>query len=353
MTRFRTALNFLLTAVAAGVCLNCNGSSSASVAPAPAAVSALVKTEALQQRSLTDSLTAFGDVTTGQVVAISFPRAGQVSSLLVVPGQRVKPGAPLVTLTSDPNAKVAYAQAVSAADFARGELQRNEELLTLQLATQSQVDASRKILQDAEASLAAQRQLGGDVGTATVPAPFDGVVTAVAIAQGDRIQPGATILQLGHTDVLRVQLGIEPADFHLVRAGMAVTLSPVDDGTKSVSASIAENQGLVDPKTQLVDTLVEVPAARASFLVPGMHVRAAITVGQHLSWAVPRAAVLTDANGAYVFQVSGDKAHRVNVTSGSESQGLVAISGGIDPHQPVVVVGNYELQEGMQVRLGQ
>ena len=62
--------------------------------------------------------------------------------------------------------------------------------------------------------------------------------------------------------------------------------------------------------------------------------------------------VLTDANGAYVFQVSGGKAHRVNVTSGEESQGMVAISGGTDPHLPVVVLGNYELQEGMQVRQG-
>jgi RND family efflux transporter MFP subunit len=301
---------------------------------------------------MTDSLTAFGDVTTGQVVAISLPRAGQVSSLLVVPGQRVKPGAPLVTLTSDPNVKVAYTQAVSAADFARGELQRNEQLLALQLATQSQVDASRKLLQDAEANLAAQRELGGDIGTATVPAPFDGVVMAVAIAQGDRIQPGTAILQLGHVDVLRVQLGIEPVDFPLVRAGMPVTLSPVDDGTKSVSASIAENQGLVDPKTQLVDTLVEVPAARASFLVPGMHLRAVIKVGKHLSWAVPRNAVLTDTNGAYIFQVLGGKAHRVSVTAGPSGP-LLAISGNVDPHLPVVVVGNYELQDGMQVRQGQ
>jgi membrane fusion protein (multidrug efflux system) len=356
MTRARTLVTFLLTAAAAGgACfgwLGCHGAPSVPAAPAPGAASALVKTEPLQQRSLTDSLTAFGEVTTGQVVAISFPRAGQVSRLLAVPGQRVKPGTPLATLASDPNAKLAYTQAVTAVDFARGELRRNEELFALQLATQSQVDGSRKALQDAEANLAAQRQLGGDVGLATVAAPFDGVVTAVAVAQGDRIQPGAAILQLGHTDVLRVRLGIEPADFRLVRVGMPVTFSPVDDRTKSVSAAIAENQGLVDPKTQLVDALAEVPAAGASFLVPGMHVRAVIKVGQHLSWAVPRAAVLTDANGAYVFQVAGGKAHRVNVTAGDESQGLVAISGGIDPHLPVVVLGNYELQEGMQVRQG-
>jgi RND family efflux transporter MFP subunit len=313
-------------------------------------VSALVKTQALQQRSLTDSITAFGDVMTGQVVAVGFPRAGQVSRLLVVPNQPVKTGTPLATLTSDPTAKLAYAQAGSAVNFARGELGRVEELFKLQLATTSQVDNSRRALQDADANLAAQQQLGGDVGTATVAAPFNGVVVLVNVAQGDRIQPGAAILQLGPTDVLRVELGIEPDDAHLVRRGMPVTLSPVSDFTKTVSVSIAENQGSVNPKTQLVDAVAMVPAARAPFLVPGMHVRAIVTVGQHLSWAVPRAAVLTDAKGAYVFQVAGGKARRVNVTPAGEMQGLVAISGGMDPQLPVVEVGNYELQDGMVVR---
>ena len=353
MTRARTVTTVVLTAVVGGgAWLGLRGAPSTPAAQAAGAVTALVKTGPVQQRSLTDSLTAFGEVKTGQVEAISFPRAGQVSRLLVVVGQRVKPGTPLATLTSDPNAKLAYTQAASAVDFARGEVGRIEELFALQLATQSQADATRKALQDAEANLETQRQLGGDVGAATVAAPFDGVVTAVNVAQGDRIQPGAAILQLGHTDVLRVMLGIEPADFHLVRAGMPVTLSPVDDLTKSISTSIAESQGLVNPNTQLVDALTEVPASAATFLVPGMHGRAVISVGQHLGWAVPRAAVLTDANGAYIFQISSGKAHRVNVTSGAESQGMVAISGGIDPHLPVVVLGNYELQEGMAVREG-
>ncbi|HEY0420031.1 MAG TPA: efflux RND transporter periplasmic adaptor subunit, partial [Acetobacteraceae bacterium] len=344
MTRKRVlVMASVAVAAAAGAWLAFRKPPAAAPAPSAAAVSALVKTQPLQQRSLTDSLTAFGEVTTGQVVAVSFPRAGQVSRLLVVPGQRVKPGMPLATLASDPNAQLAYTQAVSAVDFARGELRRNEELFALQLATQSQVDGSRRTLHDAEANLGAQHQLGGNVGRATVTAPFPGVVTAVAVAQGDRIQPGAVILQLGHTDVLRVRLGIEPDDSRLVRVGMPATLSPVDDPTHSVPTSIAENQGLVDPKTQLVDALVEVPAGGASFLVPGMHVRAAIDVGRHLSWVVPRAAVLTDAKGAYIFQVAAGKAHRVDLTSGQESQGVIAISGAIDPRLPVVVLGNYEL----------
>jgi multidrug efflux pump subunit AcrA (membrane-fusion protein) len=133
---------------------------------------------------------------------------------------------------------------------------------------------------------------------------------------------------------------------------MPVTLALLDDSTKSVSASITERQGLVDPKTQLIDAVAVVPASGAMFLVPGMHVRATLAVGQHRSWAVPRAAVLTDASGAYVFQVARGTARRVAVTPGTESGGLVAVGGNLDPALPIVVLGNYELQDGMSVREG-
>jgi RND family efflux transporter MFP subunit len=353
MTRRRAVVTIVsLVAVASGWLLFHRSPAASSAGSAPAAVTALVQTQPIQQQMMAATVSALGDVNTGRVVAVSFPRAGQVSQLLVLVGQRVRPGAPLATLTTDPSAKLAYAQAVSATSFARGEVRRNEELLALQLATRSQVDGAGKLLQDAEHNLAAQREFGGNLGVATVVAPFDGLVTAVTAAQGDRLQPGAPILQLGHADVLRVRLGIEPEDVHLVRVGLPVTLAPVADFTQLVTTRIAESQGLVDPQTRLVDAIAEVPATAAPFLVPGMRVRATIAVGQQLSWAAPRAAVLSDTSGTYLFQVAGGTAHRVGVTSGAESQGLIAVTGPIDPKLPIVVLGNHELQDGMKVREG-
>jgi RND family efflux transporter MFP subunit len=315
-------------------------------------VTALVKTQPITQQQMAQTVTALGEVATGNAVAVTFPRAGQVSRLLVVIGQRVHPGVRVATLVTDPSAKLAYEQGVSAAAFARGEVRRNEELLALQLATQSQVDAARKVFQDAEHNLAAQRALGDHLAVATVVAPFDGVVTAVAAAQGDRLPPGAPIVQLSPTGLLRVRLGIEPSEMHQVRVGMPATLALVDDSARTVTTTVAETQGLVNPLTRLIDAVAVVPGRTAPFLVPGTRVRATIGVGQQLSWAAPRAAVLSDTSGTYLFQVTGGKAHRVDVTAGAESQGLVAVSGPIDPRLPIVVLGNHELQDGMQVREG-
>jgi RND family efflux transporter MFP subunit len=315
-------------------------------------VSALVRTEPLRRQELPRRLDALGEVATGTVEGVNFPTAGQVAKLLVTLGQPVRRGAPLVVLGADPAAQLAYAQAGSAVDFARAELRRNEELYALQLATAAQVDAARRALRDAEATLAAQRKLGGEAAQATVRAPFDGVITAIAVAQGDRVQPGAQILQLGRAEALRVLLGIEPDERALVRVGMAVTIATLQGSQQSARGTVAMVQDIVDPKSRLVSVVVDVPrTAGAGFLIPGMHVRAAIELGKLNAWVVPRDAVLGDAGGAYLYQVADGKARRVAVRQVLQAGLVVAVeSSALDAAQPVVVLGNYALHDGMRVR---
>jgi hypothetical protein len=54
-----------------------------------------------------------------------------------------------------------------------------------------------------------------------------------------------------------------------------------------------------------------------------------------------------------VFQIKEGRARRVNVSTGIESQGLVMVSGPLDPADRVVVLGNYELNDGTKVREAQ
>lgn len=321
-------------------------------APAPEVVSVLVKTAPLQRQALDSKITTFGDVLTGKVVTISFPRAGQITRLPLQIGQRLHAGAVLATLSSDPNVQLAFSQASNAVRLARADVQHSTQLFALQLATQSQVDIARKSLQDAEATLTAQKVLGGDVGVASLTAPFDGVVVALSAAQGDRVAAGAALLQFAHIDSLRVQLGIEPSQSRMVKVGMAVALSPLQNPAHIVSGKITEIQDLVDPKTQLVSATVVLPASAANFLVPGMHAQGVIGIDRRQGWAVPRQAVLNDDVGSYLFQVAQGKAHRVEVTKLSEEKETVGVDGKIDESLPVVVLGNYELQDGMAVRMG-
>ncbi|MDB6000527.1 MAG: Cobalt/zinc/cadmium efflux transporter [Rhizobacter sp.] len=327
--------------------------SGATNASAPAAPVAQIRSELAKQRLLTESLVGIGEVAPGQGFAMSFTRSGQVTALATIAGNRVSKGTVLAALTPDPASLQAYEQANSTLALAQQELDRLRQLLDLQLATRSQVDVAQKAVTDARQALKAMEQQDGGRRTSTLTAPFDGVVVAVPASLGDRVQAGAPILQLARTDSLRVQIGIEPADSPRIRAGMTAFVSPVaapDSDATAIPAKVSEVQDVVDPKTQWVNAVVVLPRAAAGQLVPGMKVRAHIAVSSRSAVSVPRNAVLTDERGSYLFQVIGDKAHRVAVTPSIEASGFVAIQGLEQLAYPVVVVGNYELQDGMAVK---
>lgn len=327
-----------------------------SSADAPAAAAApvvTVRTQALKVQSVAETLDAVGDVNAGQASGLSFPRAGQVTSLSVVVGDRFSKGAVLATLVPDPAVRQAWQAAVDAVGQARREADRQKQLLASHLATQSQADAADKALLDARGALEALREQGGGQGTSQLVAPFDGVVTTVSVVQGDRVQAGAPILQVGRADVLRVLIGIEPSDRARVRAGTHVILWPVVGPSveaKPFELVVSEVQNAVDPKTQLVDVIALLPRTALAPLAPGMKVRAQLQVGAISAVAVPRNAVLTDEKGDYVFQVASGKARRVAVTRKLDNGTLVAIDGVRDMGLPVVTEGNYELQDGMAVK---
>ena len=327
----------------------------AAAAPAAAAEPVVqVSTETARERVLADTITAYGEVSPGQLAGLSFARAGQVTRLTVLPGDHVAQGASLATLALDPAALESYQQARNALAVARREADRLHQLLDLQLATQSQVDAADKAALDAAGAVHALDAQGGGATTSTIAAPFDGVVASVAVAQGDRVAAGAAILQLAHADTLRVQIGIEPARSRQVRVGTVARLLPIytsADHPAPIEAKVASVQDVVDPKTQLVSAIVNLPRGVGAALVPGMKVRAGLQVGEHRGIAVPRNAVLTDSRGDYVYQVQGDKARRTAVTKQLEAGGYVAVAGLTDLALPVVTMGNYELQDGMTVKV--
>jgi len=323
-------------------------------------VVASVHTVKAVRATLPLTVSAYGDVAPGQTVSISFPRAGQLAAMTLLPGQRVAKGDLLARMTNDPLADSADQQARSALSLAEAEVQRTQALFALQLATTSQVDMARKGLEDARGNAAAQLKLGGAAGSQTATAPFDGVVLSVSSAQGDRVAAGAPLLQFGRIDRMRVVLGIEPAERQRVRVGATVALTVELSRTPSAGTSteplttsgrIASVQNLVDPKTQLVNAVVELTDSASSILVPGMHVDARIATGTQTGWLVPRQSVLTDDQGSYLFEVRNAVARRVEGTRVNEQGDQVGVQGALTESMPVVSLGNYELTDGMKVKV--
>ncbi len=313
--------------------------------------SVAVVLQPIEKKMLTETVEAYGTISSDSsgVININVPRQAIIGSIDVLPGQSVKKGQLLIELGSDPEASVVYTQASTALNTARSEFTRTKQLVDEQLATDSQLAAAQKALSDAEAIYKAQQQMGGGLSSQKITAPFDGTITTLSIARGDRVAPGTAMLQISASHALRAELGIEPKECSRIKPGMKVIAAPVFDKDAKVEGSITQVQSMINPTSQLVMAFASV-SNDEGVLIQGGAVRATIIIDTKEAYAVPREAVLLDDKGEYIFQVKDGKAQRANVKDGLEFEGYVGIEGDFDPNLPVVASGNYELQDGVAVR---
>ena len=316
------------------------------------ASSVLVKTATVASQEVTETLTAFGVLVPDpdQVLSLSLPHAGLINRVWVRLGQRVKSGDQLLEVITAPDARMQYLQAQSAVDFARRELERQKRLLGEQLATKARVDAAKKNLQDAMATLKALHQRGQGVEKETLRAPMDGIITRLDVSQGQRVQADATAMLIAAEQRLIARLGLEPEDLANVQAGTPVTITSVFIPDVAITTRVREVHAMIDPATHLVEVLAPIPQAEIGHLILGSRILGRIQLATRRALVVPRSAILGDSGHAYVYIVDAGKARRVAVKPGVDEGDLIEVSGALKAGDAVVVSGNYELHDGMAVR---
>jgi membrane fusion protein, multidrug efflux system len=310
--------------------------------------SVLVWTQTPARGSIPDTVTAYGTAVAAinGGTTLSVQSDGRVLQLFATPGEAVRAGQRLLDFEISAAARSTYDQAVTALSLAREEKIRTERLLARQLATRDLLARAGKAVTDAQAALSAlEREYGGKP-RQTLVAPFDGVVSAVPVAQGARVQPGVGLMTLTRTDGLVVTVGVEPAQWHRLQLGQLAQLEPLGSSGPPLGGKLVRIDHMLNPTTRLVDADVAVSGA----LLQGEAFRARIELGRIDGWLAPPDAVLSDAQGTYIFQVAGGKAVRVGVKLLGSDGTTSVVDGPVDPRRPLVTQGNYQLSDGMAVR---
>ena len=316
----------------------------------PLAPSVLVTTQGVVRGSLPDTVDGYGATGAGLngSQTLSVAQAGQVMRLSATTGLAVRAGQPLVTFAVAPAARSSYQQALDALAAAQKQHDTTAQLVGQQLATRDQLVQAERAVTDAQAALSALRADGAGQAVQTLTAPFNGLVTAIGAAQGDRTPPGAALVTVARTDGLVVTVGIDPAEQARLRVGQAATLERLAGGPP-VQGRVLRVGAALNAKTRLVDADIGFPPGA---LLPGEAMRASIAVGQVGGWIVPHRAVATANGPARVFQVVGGRAKAVPVTLSLSSPTSDVVQGAIDPARPLIVDGAYQVSDGDAVRSG-
>ena len=314
---------------------------------------AQVQVAKVQRKTVTEKVIAYGSVVAqpGKTHSVSIAFETRVRHVLVAPGQFVRENDPLVEIELSPAAQVQFQQAKNAAEAAQKELKQTQERFNLKLATNQDLSAAEKTARDAEAQLTALQRAGAG-GDNRVHSDVAGVIAKVNAQDGQIVPPGNPVVEIVAENDIEVKLGVEAEDLSAAQEGAPVTIIPLNDPTApKVEGTIRLVTRRIDPATRLVDVYVTLPAGTKLFL--DGYVRGEIQRIEKNALAVPRSAVLPNESREFeIFTVENNHAIRHTVKIGAENPNEIqVIANDLHEGDPVVTLGNYELEDGMAVEI--
>lgn len=303
------------------------------------------------QGALSATVAGYGTVLSApaHTRVIVMPFEGAIEAVAVHSGDSVRSGQTILTIARTPATAAQAAQARSALAFAEEELAQAQRLFADKLTTNDQVATARKGLADAQAQRDALDKAGAGREHTELRAPFAGVITNLAATPGDRPAPGTAMVTVSSPSDLIVQLGLQPADAAKVSVAATVDLVAPLEHVGPVHGRLLSLGKTLDPSSHLVSAVVSLPAAQAAGITLGMTLLAQVHLPDQSGIIVPRAALLEDAEGPYVFTVNDGKAHRQAVHVGVETDQSALVEDGLQANAQVIIAGNAGLDDGIAV----
>jgi multidrug efflux system membrane fusion protein len=314
-------------------------------------------------------ITAIGQVTPWQSVAVKPRIDGQIYTVNFHPGDEVKAGQVLFKLDDRQLlAQLAQAQATLARDRAslanfKREAERQSELSSKEFTTKKSFEDARTQVEVTEstvkADLASIDNLKVQVSYCTIVAPIEGRVGDVLLTAGNNVRvadvnPMVTIIQL---HPIAVQFGIPQRYFTMVRQvtanGTAETLAiPAGGSGKTLTGRLTFLDNTIDPATGSFQVKAEF-ANTDSALWPGMFVNVTVRLGgDENALVVPNAAVMNGQQGPYTYVVKADATVEARPIVVARTTPTVAvIEKGLQPGEQVVIEGQLRVTNGTRVEV--
>jgi len=352
--------DFLVTAIALCLLGGCGQDPSEKVPEATKIVEARVET--IESASLPVYAVLPGVVVSADRVEVASRLTGYVYNLEVHEGQTVRKGQLLFAV--DPTGvKAEIRQAQAELDKARATLadaavnyRRYKGLYEENAATTQQYQQREKVwkvalggYRAAEAVLATAR---AQLKYAEVRAPFEGLVVARRVDNGQLVSPAVPLLVMEDPNHLQVQAQIPEQAFVHLSIGQEVHIDFEEPGYKmqTVTGYVERLVAAADPVTHTHLVKIGIPARSGPY--SGEYALVNIPVGEQQGIIVPAEAVYNRAGitGVFVVNAHDQAQFRMVTTGGHVPRGTVILSG-LFPGDRLIVSPRGPLSNGVKIRI--
>jgi len=283
----------------------------------------------------------------GGSALLTAPAPALVRRIPVQIGAVVRKGALLIELDAPElttNARTLAAQA----EIAEREAARQQELLKQGITSQRAADEKAAEATGARSAAAAAGQL---LARARITSPINGAVQRVLVQPGERVDAGASLVEVIDGSVLDLVAAVPAADLGRLKVS-AFALVLADGATEGRPGKVQALAPAVDSLTNAGQAVIRIPNTTHA-LRAGTGATALVAVGKRRdAVVVPDSAIVVVGDSMSVFVVEGDSLARVrSVTVGTRRAGRAEIKAGLKPGEVVVTSGAFGLTDGMRVVL--
>lgn len=280
--------------------------------------------------------------------AVIWPAELAIKKIMVLSGQRVESGAPLLEVSLSPEAQLQLTLATQAVDSASAALDVVKARVERALATRYDAINAQGLLDDSKQKLARLR--------GAVP-PSDSIIRASSDGFIQNIRAEAGAVSAGNTMLLEIvqpsrvvaQMGVEPALAKELTPGLAITINALEEHNQTLFHGVVLLVApALNPLTRLIDLTAEISGEKPP---PGLQLRGEIQLAAIEGVMVPREAIVADGDDEVVFVVHDGVVKRVVVEIGSRMRDRFEVVKGLVGAEQVVVLGQSQLEDGAHVRL--
>jgi membrane fusion protein, multidrug efflux system len=311
-----------------------SGESAAPEIPPTLVEASKAKTEYWQSE-----IQATGSLAAVQGIMVKPEIEGRVTQIFFKSGDYVKAGAPLIETNPDIlKAQLSYAKAQYV--LSQGDYHRAIALYQRHVLSQADLEKSKAALDSNKANFdKAQSQLNQTL----IRAPFAGKLGLRLVNVGDYVSPGQNIVNLQAMDTLRIDFSVPETFFNQLAIGEHVNVHTTAYPNQTFTGTVYAFESAVDPNTRTLSVRAYIPNPQEK-LLPGNFVDITLFSGKKTpTVTIPQIAVVTSAEGNYVYKIVNNKAVQTNVSLGERRGDIIAVLQGLNSGDEVITAGQIKI----------
>ncbi len=312
------------------------------------------------QTSVQGSVTASGVIAARRDLPVGIAgEGGRVIAVLVDAGSWVHKGQVLAVVDRSVQSEEIASQAATVevqeanARLAQSKLDRSMKLVANGFISNADIeqlvatrDAAVAQVRVARAALA---QLRASAARLNITAPEAGLVLTRQVEPGQIVSPSSgTLFRIARDGELEMQARLSESNLARMAVGDPADVMPVGT-TRHFTGHIWQLAPVIDPSSREGVARIALPFDPA--LRPGGFATATLRSGTSTAPVLPESAILSDANGAYVYVVDRDnKVARRAVTTGDVTPAGIAVVKGLTGSERIVLRAGGFLNPGDKVK---